>query len=392
MLNFKLNNLDFNNFNINYFTEDNNKYTVKNKQFDLNQTLYLIKYNKQNITNDPDASLFRSVIISNNKILSYSPSKSINYNDFSNKYNASECYAEDFIDGTMINLFYYNDEWQIATKSSIGANVNFFINDKSIHDDDNITYKDMFLDCCKSANLNIDDLEKSFSYCFVIQHPKNRIVTPIFNTQLFCIKIYKYEDNNVYIVPFDYFYNNYNCFKNTNVCIPNRYPINSYDDLINFYSSENTPYYSVGIMIYNSNNGERTKIRNPNYEVIRKLRGNQPKLQYQYLCLRKENKVKDFLNYYPEYKDSFSLYKKRMHNFTDILYANYKECFIHKLKDLKTYDFQYKIHMFNIHKIYIESLRPTNQNVSKHTTINYVNNLHPAQQMFAINYELRSNK
>ena len=141
-------------------------------------------------------------------------------------------------------------------------------------------------------------------------------------------------------------------------------------------------------MLYNKN-GVRTKIRNPNYEIIRKLRGNHPKLQYQYLCLRKENKVREFLNYYPEYKKSFSEYKTKMHEFTNSLYTNYKECFIFKLKSLKLYDFQYKIHMFNIHKIYLEKLRPNNENISKQIIIDYVNELHPAQQMFSINYELR---
>ena len=65
-------------------------------------------------------------------------------------------------------------------------------------------------------------------------------------------------------------YSPYDCFKNTEVYLPNRYPITSYDELLNYYGSQNTPYYCVGIMLYNKN-GVRTKIRNPNYEIIRKL-------------------------------------------------------------------------------------------------------------------------
>ena len=45
--------------------------------------------------------------------------------------------------------------------------------------------------------------------------------------------------------------------------------------------------------------------------------------------------------------------------------------------------------MYNIHKIYIKDLKPNNLNVSKTTIIQYVNNLHPAQQMFVINYDVR---
>nr|UZT29030.1 hypothetical protein [Nucleocytoviricota sp.]UZT29119.1 hypothetical protein [Nucleocytoviricota sp.] len=388
MVSHHLNNLDFNNFNIDTFSKENDCLTVKTQNIALNKNLYLIKYNKNELKNNLSNSKFRSVIISDSNIISFSPPKSVDFNIFSQNNDPSECYAEDFIDGTMINLFYCNDNWEISTKSSIGGNVNFFINENTLESKDKTTFKTMFLECCKNANLNIENLEKSFSYTFVIQHPENRIVTPIMNTQLFCIKIYSFLNNVVNEVPFEYFYNNYSCFQNTYVYIPMRYPINSYDELMNYYGSENTPYYCVGIMIYNKI-GERTKIRNPNYEIIRKLRGNQPKLQYQYFCLRKENKVREFLNYYPEHKQSFYNYKCKMHEFTAKLYANYKECFIFKLKGLKDYDFQYKIHMYNIHKIYLEKLKPENNNISKTTIIDYVNNLHPAQQMFAINYNLR---
>lgn len=393
-----LNNLDFNNFNINEFSKKNNLLCVKNKNISLNNDIYLIKYNKEELKNnlqnhDMDTiyqySKYRSVIVSNNKIISFSPPKSLDFKYFTDNNLASDCYAEDFIDGTMINLFFYNDNWEISTKSSIGGNVSFFINDSTDSSNERNTFKKMFLECCKNANLDIETLEKSFSYTFVIQHPENRIVTPIVNTQLYCIKIYKYEKNIVEEVQFDYFYNNYRCFHNTMVCIPMRYPINSYEELINYYGSQNTPYFYVGVMIYNKN-GERTKIRNPNYEIIRKLRGNQPKLQYQYLCLRKENKVRDFLNFYPEYKNYFLNYKKRMHEYTSKLYTNYKECFIFKLKTLKDYEFEYKIHMYNIHKIFLEKLKPCNENISKNVIIEYVNNLHPSQQMFAINYNLRN--
>jgi hypothetical protein len=33
---------------------------------------------------------------------------------------------------------------------------------------------------------------------------------------------------------------------------------------------------------------------------VRHLRGNQPKLQYQYLCLRHSGKLPEFLKFYPE--------------------------------------------------------------------------------------------
>ena len=79
----------------------------------------------------------------------------------------------------------------------------------------------------------------------------------------------------------------------------------------------NTSYDIVGVIIHNIQTGERTKIRNPIYEKVRNLRGNQPKLQYQYLCLRKEEKVEDYLKFFPENKSQFLEFSDQIHLFTE---------------------------------------------------------------------------
>ena len=62
----------------------------------------------------------------------------------------------------------------------------------------------------------------------------------------------------------------------------------------------------MGIVIKNTATGERSKIRNPIYEEVRHLKGNHSKLQYQYLHLRNEGKLPEFLKFYPENKKEFS--------------------------------------------------------------------------------------
>ena len=39
-----------------------------------------------------------------------------------------DCIAQEYVEGTMINLFYDNEncEWEIATRSSIGGKMAFF--------------------------------------------------------------------------------------------------------------------------------------------------------------------------------------------------------------------------------------------------------------------------
>ena len=138
-------------------------------------------------------------------------------------------------------------------------------------------------------------------------------------------------------------------------------------------------------MIYNED-GTRTKLRNNNYEIVRKLRGNQPKLQYNYLCLKQENKIKEFLYYYPEHSFIFNKFKTKTFQYTNQLFMNYISCFIRKEKPLKEYDFQYKNHMYKLHEKFKSELKPNNKTIDKKFVIDYFNQLHPAQQMFVINY------
>ena len=85
------------------------KYTFNNVEY------MIIKYNKQKLknyeTSDIDKfneiSKYRSIIVRDNKVVAYSPGKSMNYNIFKNIHqDTNTCHVEDFIDGTMINVCY----------------------------------------------------------------------------------------------------------------------------------------------------------------------------------------------------------------------------------------------------------------------------------------------
>ena len=59
-------------------------------------------------------------------------------------------------------------------------------------------------------------------------------------------------------------------------------------------SGQQTSFELQGFVITNNKN-ERTKIRNIEYEKIRRLRGNSPKLQFQFLELYKKNEVNKYI-------------------------------------------------------------------------------------------------
>lgn len=344
----------------------------------------IIKYNKKklNKSNIKSLGLFRSIITNEQgKILSFAPPKSLYVDEFINENKVEDCYFEEFIEGTMINAFWDNsiEDWNIATKSNIGARCKYGVNSN------NKTFRYMFLDAMNHCGLEFNQLNKNYIYSFVVQHPENRIVIPIIQPQLYLIALY--EVNN---------YNLVHKIENIildNVKIPKRYKYidikdkfgESWQLIRNYFNNDDLDYKTHGIIVYNKI-GNRLKIRSKNYEKVKMLKGNTPKLQFHYYYLRQNGLVKDFLTYYPEYKEEFRVLRNTLHNFTEQLYQYYISCYIKKQKKVKEFPYNYKIHMFNLHKIYIEKLMQEKKFVSKQVVIDYINGLHAAKLMYSINH------
>jgi hypothetical protein len=351
----------------------------------IDENYLIVKYNKELLSSDLTNTygLLRSVIFSGQKMVCYSPPKSLSGEQFMIKYpfKTNSIVAEEFIEGTMINVFFVN-RWQIATRNTVGADVSFYTLS-------NITFHQMFMDACSHHSFNIETLNPSYCYSFVLQHSANRIVLPIKYPQLYLVGVYeiKQDDNSILVIEKNLTELVMN--KNINVKMPARYEFSTYTELIETFASTNTSYDIMGVVINHMETGERTKIRNPIYEEVRQLRGNQPKLQYQYLCLRHSGKLPLFLKYYPETKPEMSKYRDQVHLFTETLHKHYISCYVKKEKPLKDYSTQYRTHMFKLHEHFITNLRPKGLYMTNTEVIKYVNQLHPSLLMYSLNYHMR---
>ena len=359
------------------------------------QKYSVIRYLKEYLCLDmiPTYGLCRSVILNSaNNVVGIAPPKSIPSDTFIKMHpdKNEHLIAQEFIEGTMINAFWdpsvgLTGSWEISTRNTVGATSSFFkgVNQKS--------FRTMFLEALTSINLVLDSLNKDMCYSFVLQHPDNRIVVPFKKPDLYLVAIYNIKniDGNWTVLSYPMSeLKNYNWGIAT-IKFPEVYEWNTYTDLIEKYASMNTSYIVMGVVVYNNLTSERMKIRNPVYEQVRSLRGNQPKLQYQYLSLRNEGKVADFLKFYPENKKEFSGFRDQVHLFTNTLFANYASCYIKKAKPLKEFSEQYRTHMFNIHKIFMDELREKKMFITNTVVKGYVNNLHPSLLMYCLNFQMR---
>ena len=143
------------------------------------------------------------------------------------------------------------------------------------------------------------------------------------------------------------------------------------------YASITTPYFIMGVVFKNRVTGMRAKSINPNYERVRKLRGNQANPLYRFLELRNKNLLREYLNYYPEEKDQFREYQYKVKDYIYHLHYYYVRCFILHKKPLESYPKEYKTHMYHLHEEY----KATGEKRTYNRVKRYFNRLCPAQQM-----------
>ena len=360
----------------------------------------------------------------------------------------TDLYIEPLIEGTMINVFYdnRNEKWVCATKGNVGASHSFFrVGEKGK------TFLEMFQECAYNSNLDINMLPTEYCYSFVIQHMENRLVSKFDNNNLILVKTYRVTrdddgDTRVFMLdtcgagvvgderdilradqvdispvsPTDIvgrmsFTTNestadtkeveLNTIKllydarglHTSVFVHPEYGVSidvqkyltsTISTRAHLNSTDGFWMSHIGINFVSRTTGDRLRYRSNEFQYIRMLRGNQPKLECHYFDLRKQNRVGVFLSYYPEHTQEFDDYQVKLHNFTDTLYKNYVDCYIKKTKPLGGYPKEYRTHMFNIHVEY-KRIKEDGEYIRMKNVIEYVNLLESHIIMYSLNFNKR---
>jgi len=318
---------------------------------------------------------YRSVITQNDKVICVSPSKSVPYRAFCDRHSAKESViAEEFVEGTMINAFWDGISWKTSTRFKVDGSCFFF--------DTNGYFEKMFEETLIVCRVDLNDLNKEYCYSFVMQHPENRIVTAFETPQLYLIEAYKIskiDDNdtrvevvsNVRDDPY---------WVSTLIRFPARLNFGLTDAITNM------PYTRMGVSFRETESGDRCKLRNSAYEYVRQLRGNQPKLSYRYLELRKTSQVKEYLSFYSEHSEQFKKFQDNLHKYTTALYHAYVELNIKKTIQLEQVDVRFRPSLKRLHLYYKEVLAPQKKYITMTEVINYINALPEPIQMGFIQY------
>jgi hypothetical protein len=290
----------------------------------------LIKYPPEK-KYDPLYRNRRSVIYKGDTLVCMSPGKSVPLDE---TIPLSDYTVEDFVEGIMINAF-YDEEWKIATKSTIGAHCTF---------DSPRTFAELFDDCKAAVGLSLESLNPDYSYSFVMKHPDHRIVTLVTQPTLTCVAKFKGEEEFL-----------------SDVFPPERHVFSSWEEA----KAAAQKGLCKGLVF--KHKGLRSKIRNAMHHSIEQMKQNVP-FPERYVKLRNKPQLAEYLFYFPEERVKADVLERTIQETTQQLYTTYRDCFM--LKKEKAKDHAWKSALYDLHTIYLQELYP--RSLSKKRVEEYV--------------------
>jgi hypothetical protein len=287
-----------------------------------------------------------------------------------------ELVGEEFIDGTLIGMFYdtYSSQWRIHTRSTLDAVCRYYSPTK--------TFATMFEEA--TAYYNRDALNMSFCYSFVLQHPENRIVVPVAKPTVFTIQVGEITDKGTFrIVPE---YPSMFGLIPKPVFLADKTTSQLYD-LVNMHWSP-FKHKIQGVMIKN-NQGQRWKLRTPEYNRVRKLRGNSPRRDYIWLDLWRTGAMPEYASLFPEELATADATVNRWKLATADVHHYYTDVFKARTLGRESIPVKYRPLVYGLHTLYTQTLKPIGQTITWKTILQYMNERDTAQKLFVLNWDFR---
>ena len=302
------------------------------KEFD---NLVIFKYQKK--YDDEAVRSCRGLILDKNtkKVVCQSNTGTLSFEEFIKNVPINNCVIEENLEGTLMNVYYYNGRWNVSTKFCINAENSKFRGNKSFR---------QYFD--KLCTIDWDTLDINFTYSFLLQIPVNRLVSKITKKKLYHIETHNnITGDKIY---FDIGMDKPAILKLNDL---NTLNISSYRDLNRELIKLNWAHR--GFMLYSGDRKYRCSLINPAYAAPLELVKNQVDIKYVVLnsLYYKEN-INDLLYYFPEYSSIKKVVSESINNLTDTLLKTYKDTYCFKNKELSEIPPKYKKILSDIHKVY----------------------------------------
>ena len=253
--------------------------------------LRLFTYNqiKSDMT-DPVVQKARGIIIDIDtmKVVCHPFDKFFNYNDErAHAIDWSTAAIQEKVDGSIMKLYWYDGDWQVATNGTIDA-MNTDLPCPA--PGGTATFGDLFYEAMlKYPELSLNDLDTQYTYIFEITSPYNRVVVPHTEIGLTLIGVRNSDTGEETMV-------------DIGVPRPKSYKFSSFDEML--AASQALPFDDEGYVVVDGN-WSRVKVKSPAYLHVHHLADNGNVSRNRIFELVRTGESVEFLNYYPEYNEIF---------------------------------------------------------------------------------------
>jgi hypothetical protein len=198
--------------------------------------------------------------------------------------------------------------------------------------------------------------------CFNVVKP-NSLVCYLTN-------VYKILDGNkVQAVPFDSV-----LLPSFPVNIPTIHYFRHYENITE--SLSNSSYSMKGFMIYDPKTETRTKILNPAFLKVHDLLSSKPNFNEIVLeSIVTHKNSNEIAVLHSDFPKNIEAMERAILRCTNLLYCYYLECFVKKAKAHKDFPVLYRTHMYELHKMYLNSFRQLGFRTNKAVVLDYVRNI-----------------
>lgn len=333
----------------------------------------LVRYVKgQSDLKDAVVRDLRSVVIHKDslRVVSVAPALSTPYSAWFSE-GSQAANAQEFIDGTMLNIFRGVDgEVLVASRSRIGESKTQF-SDKTF-----ITMMEEALSITPIKNYKELLPEGYQCVSVVVQHKENRVVCPVLLPKIYIVSMTKVGGDGTLVMN----YNSADMPETHRIYAVPSYDVGSVgstvesvDNWINM-KALTLKHGWQGLVLFDAA-GQRTKKRTTFYNEAKELRGNDRSVEERYARLRKARKIKKYVQMYAEEEDKFFALEEQLRQHTKTLYDYYIKTNITKTQVYDDLPWPYKFHVAALHRRYKEFEKPAGGKISLPYVITYVNAL-----------------
>jgi hypothetical protein len=284
--------------------------------------------------------------------------------------------VEEFLEGVMVNGFVTEGpDMNWATRSSLGATTGFY---------GKKTFAEMVADAEVARKWGRGDLAgtihgSGYSFAsFVLQHPEHRVVQKIDSPNLCLIHLGGVDESGLVTIadsPEGW-------HESLREWAVKKYPMLTEGETAarRLDTMIRTTEATWQGLVFRGPDGNRWRLRSLSYKILRDLRGKESSVEERFARVRGQNMVRLYTQNWPEEQQKFFELEKRLRGLTSKIYTEY--CAVHKEKSKVFLDVAIPLRtpIYQLHGIYLNSLRPKNLTLKMPIVIQYVNNLPPESQ------------